>query len=126
MSDEQRKELASRLDAPGFRALSGTRGGLLRQGSESFIAEVPRQSGLQRLLWMIPDAQSRFSKPVADIVDWLRDFQPKGATTLLPTDFPDVCPQVGISAVTPAVASKSKATSPNSCTIAGREAESLP
>lgn len=92
---EQLKQLRSLLDAPDFRALSGTRGGLLREGAENFIAEVPREGSLQRLVWMIPDGESKYSKPVADIISWVQSFQPKGAEVLLRTDFPDVCPQVG-------------------------------
>lgn len=116
---EQLKQLRSLLDAPDFRVFSGTRGGLLRQGSENFIAEVPRQSGVQRLVWMIPDGESKFSKPVADIIGWVQGFQPKGAEVLLRTDFPDVCPQVG--GVQPVIASNRKFAVHDSCANPGRE-----
>jgi hypothetical protein len=120
---EQLKQLQSLLDVPDFRDLSGTRGGLLREGSESFIAEVPRQGSVQRLVWMIPDGESKFPKPVADIIGWVQDFQPKGAEALLRTDFPDVCPQVG--GVKPVIASNGGLTVHDSCTSQGKDAASI-
>lgn len=116
---EQLQQLRSLLDAPDFRALSGTRGGLLREGAENFIAEVPREGSLQRLVWMIPDGESKYSKPVADIISWVQSFQPKGAEVLLRTDFPDVCPQVG--GVQPVIASNEGSIDKGACTSSGRK-----
>ena len=115
----QLAQLRSLLDTREFRALYGTRGGLLRQGAENFIAEVPRENGVQRLVWMIPDGESKYSEPVADIIGWLQDFQPKGAEVLLRTDFPDVCPRV--SGVQPVIASNTGLASHDACTSPSRE-----
>ncbi|HWF93103.1 MAG TPA: hypothetical protein VN684_12515 [Terriglobales bacterium] len=115
---EQLTQLRSLLDAPDFRKLSGTRGGLLRQGAENFRAEVPRGGNVQRLVWMIPDEKSKYSKPVADIIGWMQDFQPVGSKVLLRTDFPDVCPQMG--GVQPVIASNGL-TGENACTRSGEE-----
>jgi hypothetical protein len=111
---EQLTQLRSLLDAPDFRKLSGTRGGLLREGAENFIAEVPREGSVQRLVWMIPDGESKYSKPVADVIGWIQDFQPIGSKVLLRTDFPDVCPQMG--AVQPVIASNEGLTDKGACT----------
>jgi hypothetical protein len=100
----QLKQLQELLDAPDFRALAGSHGGVVRRGSESFMAEVPREEGVQRVLWMIPDRKSGFPQPAARMVEWLRDFQPNGAETLINTEFPDVCPRVGLAPVQPTVA----------------------
>jgi len=104
LTPRQLKQLQDLLDAPDFRALAGSHGGVVRRGSESFMAEVPREEGVQRVLWMIPDRKSSFPQPAARMVEWLRDFQPNGAETLINTEFPDVCPRVGLAPVQPTVA----------------------
>ena len=73
---------------------------------------------MQRLVWMIPDEKSKYSKPVADIIGWMQDFQPVGSKVLLRTDFPDVCPQMG--GVQPVIASNGL-TGENACTRSGEE-----
>src|SRR6185437_299700 len=45
----QLKQLRWLLEAPDFQALSGSHGGLLRGGSESFVAEIPRGGAVQHM-----------------------------------------------------------------------------
>jgi len=93
---EELRQIEGMLDAPGFRALAGQRGPfIVLAGSETFIAEVPREVGVQRVLWMNPDREEPFPKPAAEVIDWLQSFEPKHAETLVDTEFPDVCPQLG-------------------------------
>ena len=94
---EELGQIEAMLKSPGFRALAGQRGGgvIIRSGSESFMAEVPREKGVQRLLWMNPDRENPFPEAAAEVVDWLQRFEPKHAETLVGTEFPDICPQLG-------------------------------
>ena len=92
MSMEQLQQLKSWLDTPDFLALAGVRGGLVRKGTENFIAEVPREDKVQRVVLMITDNHPRFPKPVTDIIDWMRKFKDVSATQMQPTGFIDVCP----------------------------------
>jgi hypothetical protein len=112
LPEQQMKQLRALLDAADFRALSGAHGGLVREGAERFIAEVPRGKHVQRIVWMIPDKESAFPKPAADVIDWLQAFQPKGAEKIVESEFPDVCPGMGEQGVQPVIAENSQT---NSC-----------
>jgi len=92
---EELGQIEAMLKSPGFRALAGQRGGVVREGSETFIAEVPREVGVQRVLWMNPDREEPFPKPAAEVIDWLQSFEPTHAETLLETEFSNICPQLG-------------------------------
>jgi hypothetical protein len=92
---EELKQIEVLLETPSFRALAGQRGGIVRSGSETFIAEVPRDVGIQRVLWMNPDREEPFPRPAAQVVNWLQSFEPKHAEALVETEFPDICPQLG-------------------------------
>jgi hypothetical protein len=88
-------QIDAMLKSPSFRALAGQRGGVVRSGSETFMAEVPREDGVQRLLWMNPDREDPFPQAAAQVVDWLQRFEPKHGERLVDTEFPEVCPQSG-------------------------------
>jgi len=93
---EELRQIEVLLETPGFRALAGQRGGgIVRSGSETFMAEVPRDVGIQRVHWMNPDREHPFPQAAAEVVDWLQSFEPKHAEKLVDTEFPDVCPQLG-------------------------------
>jgi hypothetical protein len=113
----QLKQLRWLLEAPDFQALSGSHGGLLREGADSFVAEIPRGGAVQHMAWMVPDGKSKFPKSIADIVGWVQDFRPENGEVLLQTDFPDVCPHVG--GLQPVVANNSNGTVHDSCTSPG-------
>jgi hypothetical protein len=109
---EELRQIEVMLDAPGFRALAGQRGGgLVRSGSERFVAEVPRKGGVQRLLWINPDREEQFPDAAAEVIDWLQHFEPRHAESLVDTEFPDVCPQLG-PGVRPIFAANLKPASP--------------
>jgi hypothetical protein len=93
---EELGQIEAMLKSPSFRALAGQRGpAVVRSGSETFMVEVPREKGVQRLLWMNPDHEDPFPPAAAQVVDWLQRFEPKHGERLVDTEFLDVCPQLG-------------------------------
>jgi hypothetical protein len=88
-------QIDAMLKSPSFRALAGQRGGVVRSGSETFMAEVPREDGVQRVLWMNPDREDPFPEPAAEVVDWLQRFEPEHSEALVETEFSNICPQLG-------------------------------
>lgn len=126
MPKEQVQQLQKLLNSSEFRSLSGHHGpqkddwgnpGLIRGDAESFAAEIPlgdrwRADGTgkwmehesRRVQWLNADDESPFPDSVAKIVDWLERFQPKGKPFVY-TEFPDICPSVGLSLVQPTLAS---------------------
>lgn len=55
---------------------------VIRQGSESFEAEVHSSGKAKRYLWVNPDHLRPFPKSAIDIVYWLRNFKAQGASPL--------------------------------------------
>jgi hypothetical protein len=125
MSKDQLLELKKLLIAPAFRSLPGNHGGVIRNYSENFMAEIsrvelpvafqldePKPSGPPRskpgpprwVQWLNPDDQSPFPASIAQIVDWLKNFKPQNASQLGDSDISNVCPSVGFSLVQPSVA----------------------
>lgn len=101
--DEQFKELRTLLAEPDFRVLTGNHGGLIRQKSTSFGAEIPREDSTQRLQWLNPDGENSFPKSVAKVVDWLKHFEPTNGNPFAYAEFPQVCPSVGVRLLQPSV-----------------------
>ena len=101
---EQLQQLKTLLKSPEFKSLSANHGGLIRQDSESFAAEIPRKDGAQRLQWLNADGESPFPAPVAKVVDWLKHFDPKNGKAFEYAEYPDVCPSSGFRLLQPSVA----------------------
>src|SRR5205823_5069941 len=82
LTADQFEKIRALLDASDFLGLSGTHGGLIRQESESFGAEIPLpgwqedKDKSKRLQWLNADGESPFPAPVAKVVEWLKNFQP--------------------------------------------------
>lgn len=106
MSPEQLQQLKTLLWIDDFRALSGNHGGLIRQESRNFRAEVSRESGTQRVQWLTSDGGS-FPEAIEKVADWLDHFKPSEGKAFEPAEFPDVCPSVGLSLVQPTLAESS-------------------
>ena len=117
MSKEQLQQLTKMLGSAEFRAVSGNHGGLIRQDSESFGAEIPGpvlehadgtrkwlEPDVWRLQWLNADGESPFPGSVRKVVDWLQRFQPADGKSFLYAEFPDVCPTSGLRLVQPPVA----------------------
>jgi hypothetical protein len=120
MPKEEFRQLNKLLEAAEFRSLSGDHGGLIRQESERFAAEIPfgdrwREDGARkwlehdawRLQWLNADGESPFPASVSTVVDWLKRFQPKDGKSFEYAEYPDVCPTGGLRLLQPAVAQNS-------------------
>jgi hypothetical protein len=117
MPKDRFQELKSLLSSKEFRSQSGTRGGLIRQDSESFRAEMPAplktradgsyvwpQAEAWRLEWLNADDAAPFPDSISKVVNWLQSFEPKDGKEFSYAEFPDVCPSLGFRLVQPIVA----------------------
>ncbi len=104
LPQEQLQQLRTLLKSAEFKALPARHGGLIRQDSESFAAEIPRKDRAQRLQWLNADGESPFPAPVAKVVDWLKHFEPQDAKAFDYAEYPDVCPSGGLRLIQPSVA----------------------
>lgn len=102
--DEQFQQLKKLLATSEFRALSGGHGGLVRQGAESFGAEISRKKRVQWMQWLNADGENPFPDSVANVINWLEGFEPKNGESFKYAEFPDVCPSRGLSLLQPSVA----------------------
>ena len=70
--------------------------GVIRKGSESFVAEIANGAEERRLLWVDPDHQRPFPDSAAKVIGWLRSFNSEDATPFnvpqITTD--PVCPRI--------------------------------
>ena len=102
LSQEQFDLIRSMLKKLDF---SSRPGGLIRRGSESFVAEVSNAGEEEkRLSWVDPDRQRPFPESVANIIAWLRKFNSDEA---LPFNVPElsadpVCPRISQTPLQPA------------------------
>jgi len=117
MPKEDFRQLTNLLEAADFRDLSGNGGGLVRQEAETFAAEIAVSGRWHddghgtkwlepeswRLRWLNADGEEPFPSPVANVVDWLKRFEPKNAKRFENTEFPDVCPSGGLRLVQPSI-----------------------
>jgi hypothetical protein len=119
MPQEEFNQLSDLLGAAELRNLSGYHGGVVRQEAETFGAEIPvgdrshldrtqqRPEPAWRLQWMNGDGRNPFPAAVSRLVDWIEQFQPKDGNTFEYSDYPEVCPTVGVRLLQPSVAENS-------------------
>jgi hypothetical protein len=109
LTKEQLEQLKTLLGSEKLRAVSSNHGGLIRQDSENFAAEIQRgEDGAQRLRWLNADDESPFPASVAKVVDWLKSFEPKDAKAFEYAEYPDVCPAIGLRRIQPSMAQNDK------------------
>jgi len=106
MTKDQVQQLKKLLATNEFRMLAGDHGGLIRQESESFGAEIPRgdEGGTQRLNWLNADGERPFPDSVVKVVDWLKHFEAESGTPFEYAEYPDVCPAGGLRLLQPSMA----------------------
>jgi TonB family protein len=92
LSPSQLSTVIRMLAGLDFQTSAGA--GIVRQGSETFKAEVHVAGETQRYVWLDPDHQRPFPKSAKVVVDWLRDFRAEGASPLTLGEFSvqEVCP----------------------------------
>jgi len=108
LSDDEFKDFKALALSADLRTLPKDHGGLIRQESQSFVAQIPlgwqgNESAL-RLRWLNADGESPFPAPAAKVIKWLKDFEPKGGKRFEYAEFPDVCPSGGLQLLQPSVA----------------------
>ncbi len=112
MPKEQFEQLKNLLVSAEFKALVGNHGGLLRQESESFGAEVPvpevqhDKDRTLRIQWLNPDGDSPFPGPMLKVVNWLKHFEPTDGKEFEHSENPDVCPTVGLRMLQPVASNR--------------------
>lgn len=125
MSSNQLRALKRLLTAPAFRSLSGNDAGMIRDHAERFMAEISRieiqpvfqlednnsekqlrslPAPPRRLQWLNTDDKTPFPVAIANVIDWMKQLKPKNARMFDYSEFPEVCPSVGLSLVQPSVA----------------------
>jgi hypothetical protein len=72
-------------------------GGIIRQGSQSFIAEIARGQKTTRFSWVDPDHERPFPDSAGDVIDWLQGFTALGSSPLTLNELGEkpICPAGG-------------------------------
>jgi hypothetical protein len=86
-----------------FRKLTVSAPNFLTKGAETFVAEVPRDSGVQRVVMSDADGKNPFPRSAEKIVNWLQTFKAEGSKPI-DVSARDICPQGSIQPVRPATA----------------------
>jgi hypothetical protein len=94
------KKLEVMLHDPEFRTLPKSSGSILLRGAKTFVAEVPRASGAQRVVVSDTDGENPFPPSAQRIVNWLQRFKAEGAEPL-DVSAPDICPSGALQPVKP-------------------------
>lgn len=97
-----------------FLKLTASAPNILRKGAETFVAEVPRANGVQRVVMSDADGENPFPHSVEGIVNWLEHFKAEGAEPL-DVSAQDICPSGALQPVTPATALLQPTASSGAC-----------
>ena len=100
---EELGKLGKLLGDPDFLKITGSTPRILRQGAETFVAEVPRENGVQRAVLSNADGENPFPHSAEEIVNWLRRFKAEGGTPLKVSE-EDICPSATLQPANPATA----------------------
>lgn len=66
----------------------------LQKGAEDFVAEVPRENGVQHVVMRNSDGEDPFPRSVQEIINWLQQFKTENAEPLdVSKNKWDVCPR---------------------------------
>jgi hypothetical protein len=84
----------------------GSRGGVVLQGAERFVAEITREGKTIHYVWMNPDHQRPFPNSAARVINWLQDFEAEGASPLTLRELSEhpICPPASAKPVQPVIA----------------------
>jgi hypothetical protein len=94
------KKLQTLLQDPEFRNLPKSSGSILLRGAETFVAEVPRASGAQRVVVSDTDGENPFPPSAQRVINWLQRFKAEGAVPLDVSAL-DICPSGALQPVKP-------------------------
>ena len=92
--------LLKRLD------FSSNEGGIVRQRSESLVAEIVRDGEIRRYVWVDPDHLRPFPESAVRVVKWLQNFKAQGAAPVTLRELSDapICPPASAKPIQPVVA----------------------
>jgi hypothetical protein len=107
-------KLEKLIEDPEFLSLTSAPASLLRKGAETFVAEVPRDANVQRVVLSDADGENPFPHSAQRIVSWLRQFKAEGAEQLDVSAL-DICPSGALQPVSPNVASLQPVPSSGAC-----------
>jgi hypothetical protein len=93
---------------------SGSAPGVLRKGAETFVAEVPGENGVQRVVLSNADGGNPFPRSAERVVNWLQHFKAEGAEPL-DVSADDICPSATFQPVRPATAELQPRSSSGGC-----------
>lgn len=98
-----------------LRSETTGRGEIIRQGSESFRAEIVRGGETTELEWINPDHERPFPRSATQVVAWLQQFRDRDAVRLTLRELSEepICPPASTKPVEPVVASR--ATTHDNC-----------
>jgi hypothetical protein len=101
LSEEQVSQVASLLKKVDFDSKGG---GIVRQGSETFVAEIVRGGQTARFIWVDPDHHRPFPDAAESVIRWLQKFKAQGATALTAPESStmQICPRMSDRPVQPA------------------------
>jgi hypothetical protein len=97
-----------------FRQLTSSAPTILKEGGETFVAEVPRENGVQRIVMSDADRENPFPRSADRIVNWLQHFKAQGAEPL-DVSAQDICPSGALQPVNPATALLQPISSSRAC-----------
>jgi hypothetical protein len=100
LSEEQLSNVGSFLKKVDFDSKGG---GIVRQGSETFVAEIVRGGQTVRFIWVDPDHHRPFPAAAESVIRWLQEFKAQGATALTAPESStmQICPRMSDRPVQP-------------------------
>jgi hypothetical protein len=108
------RKLRKLLGDPEFLKLTTSAPSILRKGAETFVAEVPRENGVQRVVMSDADGENPFPPSADKIVNWLQHFKAEGAESL-DVSAEEICPSGALQPVNPATASTQPIPASGAC-----------
>jgi hypothetical protein len=97
------EKLEKLLADPEFLKLAASAPNILRKGAETFVAEVPREDQVQRVVMSDADGENPLPRSANRIVNWLQHFKAEGAKPL-DVSAEDICPSAALQPVNPTTA----------------------
>jgi hypothetical protein len=118
LSQEQLSHVANLLKKVDFENKGG---GVVRQGSETFVAEIVRDGRTARYIWVDPDHHRPFPESAESVIRWLEDFRAQGASALTAPalSMMQICPRMSENPLQPVTAESAE------CVVADARAQAL-
>lgn len=116
LSEEQLTQLTALLQKIDFRPQQ--RSGLVFNGADWFVAEIPQDHKIKHYSWVNADEQDPFPQSVLDVVKWLENFKAQNARLLSSRaglSSLRICPSMSMQPVQPVIAGLSDDSDATRC-----------